>query len=307
MGSSSSVENNSKLITDITTKTLIRSLNICENDVSGIQLINMECDPTPEEIIAAKNSQACTLGTVARIQSGDKTPEPACFACVQSDITQDMILQFDGKCNGKTVNHTEVRKNIQNALEDQAKLMMKGFQTPASKTEAKNISDIITKLSSSITNETINKSLSKLSSAQILTNKGSGGLQSVITQTSAAAMTSDAIFSNDNTAKFREDLANEAKKLADLKQTGPIAALAEELGKTIRGVVDSITNIVGLPLRTIMMIIGLVIVLIVVGVLIWMMRKGFGPSSGTKVSSTGKGYGEGRLGFLGNLLSKKKK
>jgi len=314
MGGSTSVENNSELITEITTSTLLRTINKCTNDVSALQLINMECTAGPEEVIAARNSHACTIAAKELAKQGITTPPAACYACVMSDIDQSMLVQYDAKCNGETINYTDVRKEIKNALDAHAKMLMKGMSMPLESTEAKNITKIVTKLSNSIENETINEALSKLSAAQVLTQKGSGGLQSVITQDMAATMTSDVIFGNKNTALARDELSNELTLLADLKKTGPFAALFEELGKTIRGVVDSITDVVGLPLRTLMMIIGLVIVLIVIGVLIWMMRKGSsgpssGASSGTKVSSTGKGSsgsGENRLGFLGNLLSKKR-
>ena len=307
MGGSTSVENNTEVIHDIITKVVLKSFNKCQNDLTGVQIVDLECNPSPEEISLAKNSQACIEGTKILREQGSIAPEPSCFACVQSDLTQESILQFDAKCQGQTLNHSEIRNDIANALNDQAELSVKGFQTPLSSTESKNISNMITKVANTFTNEVINESLSSLAMSQIITQKGSGGLQSFITQQSAARMLSNTMFTNENINTAIAELATESTKFAKLEQTGPIAAIAEQIQTMVSNVADAFANIIGSPIRIIMLIVGIIIILFVIGALMSMVRKQQKTGSTNGQSGKSGSSGKGRIGFLGKLFSKKKK
>ncbi len=246
MGAKTSTENRVKVINDTVTDVMLKTFNKCKNEASSSQVIEMECNPSIEMVKLIQNSPACLTQAEVYKDKGITEPPSACFACVQTDITQESIITYDAKCKNKTINHNEMRQKIKNALEQQADAEVKGFGAPFSKTESENISEQINKISQGFSNEVINESLGKLSTAQQISMKGTGGLQSYITQKTAASMVSQSISENEVINKSIIDLANLADQLAKAKSTGPIVGTLEaifgNISKTVMFIVIALIH-----------------------------------------------------------------
>ena len=297
MGGSSSKNVEKNMMIDIFNKSVFNSINKntteCQNDLSSDQTINIKSKATKEQ---QKIFQENRLKCLELFQ--DRSPEELKELCPSamvnvSDISQDMVISFKGKCelNAEQINQikndiaSEVSQNFKeekDALTGALSDMVSAFAiSDSDSNEETNIEQTVKNIvETNVTNENLTKTVSDFSVSQTLNFEGDGGTldASGISQKASysivmgnitkqlAKNVSDTVLEN----KVKQETESKEKGVTDIAEAG-IGATRQAVGAVVGGLLgnneDSEDD--GLLGSIVFYVVGLIVFIIIFGTIIY--------------------------------------
>jgi hypothetical protein len=103
------------------TTIITKRISVCINGVAATQLINVRCNPSPALVTAFETSKACTDCKAQYVSELAKAANcPICYACVDTDLTQSLILSYDpSTCPPFGSNTVSIAKNVTTDIQTQ--------------------------------------------------------------------------------------------------------------------------------------------------------------------------------------------
>lgn len=229
-------------INETVNKTLIESLikntTSCQNTISSNQIIDIECDASPETLkrynelnetiipicVDAKVKIATDVGQ--EIDMDNFIESCTSYACVSKDLEQESVISFTGTCTVDNKMTEDIQNDMKQSLEDKLDNEEDGF-TKAINTAVENITNfgdsgstttevrnsLLNDFKSVATTEILQEMINQFSSNQAIKIKSTGGsLDKGISQRSRMELTTDLLVKNENYKSVLNKIDSSLKK-----------------------------------------------------------------------------------------------
>lgn len=272
MGASGSKTSTSmEVINKTLTEIVNRNINNCMIKGQMSQIMRNKCNIPTNELVQITNSLANSPVCIELLKGKRENPNDKSWGemylascskpCLMMGNKQDMVATFNMDCLMDTKVSNGIINDIKNDLKQKADKENKGLASLLAKTDTNTRIKLQNDIENAFTNENISNSLIEMKMLQIIDNTNSTSINNE--QKMGASLIVKSMMSNSAINNALTDLASKADQESSEKNTGPIAAVADNINSMVNNAVDKFGNIGALMvmIAPIIMIIAVIFVL----------------------------------------------
>lgn len=301
-----------EMINESMTEIVNRNIQGCMVKGKMSQIMKSKCDYTPTQLVEMTNNLAnspvCLKLIDAMIENPDlqSSYNNSCTApCTNIGNKQDMVATFKMDCLMDTKVSNGIKESIENALNQTSENDTSGIAGLLSDVDNETSVKIKNKIKNAFTNENISESLAEMEMLQIMDMSGTTNIGNE--QKMGAEMIVTSMMSNQAINEAVTELANVGDQSSKNKNTGPIAKLAEEVGKVLSDAVDTVGDVAEAGIKMASMFVYIIPVLAIIFVF-FVLKGGLGKvASARNAMIPGYGMKKNTISGLGlsNLIINK--